>query len=783
MTKLLNPAIRLMDRLTYPRKLAFVSAIVLAIIIFQFIALYQQLNKIIVDSTIQLKGVEQIVAVNELIQLAQQYRGLSVVNVGDSTLFTKRYSEKIQETERAFYNVINSLDPTMSLITAAGNNLNGASDLSDLWENLKKEHKFGTVEKDFTGHTYLIRQLRLLLAVMGDHYLLITGADLPSYYMVEMLLNNIPNITESMGRIRAIVLGVLSSKQLSVQKRRRIAALESKLEQSVEDFKHNITKVIRYSPELTEVSNLVYLQLHEDIQSAIKLLNDDIYSGKFNTSSNDYFLEITANIDNLYDLMTFPIVPSLTSHIEQRINSASSSLNLVIIVAAILLLLTLYFLIALYKSLLSNISHISEVVNKYSDGHLSERIKLNTQDEMRDISLSINEMASRLYKSGKLLTFQQKALDQHAIVSATDVTGNIIYVNDKFEQISQYSRVELMGNNHRLLSSGFHSASFFKEMWRTIANGEVWNGEIKNKAKDGSFYWVSATIVPQLNEQGKPEQYIALRTDITEIKAFESQQMEANKLLQTEKNLTEKEKKKAEKANNAKSEFLSSMSHELRTPLNAILGFAQLLQMMEKPPLTEDQQHKVDYILSSGKHLLSLVNNVLELSAIEAGKAELNMAPVNVIDVINDSISLLTPLAHKTDIKIQVLSDLALTIYADYTKLQQVILNLVSNAIKYNQQGGSVSLKWVKVKTNALRISVIDTGIGISEDSQDKVFDAFNRLGQETSTIEGTGIGLVVTKELVEIMGGKIGFDSVENKGSTFWFELPIFTEDLKKFR
>jgi PAS domain S-box-containing protein len=232
----------------------------------------------------------------------------------------------------------------------------------------------------------------------------------------------------------------------------------------------------------------------------------------------------------------------------------------------------------------------------------------------------------------------------------------------------------------------------------------------------------------------------------------------------------------AEAASTAKSEFLSSMSHELRTPLNAILGFAQLLERDKKEPLSMRHKERVGQILRGGEHLLRLIDDILDLSGIEAGRVSLSTEPVSIREVLEEVKATLETSAESARIALYLaaLPSGMPMVNADRTRFAQIVMNFGSNAIKYNRPGGTVTLGASMPNAGKLRVTVEDTGLGIPVHKQDRLFQPFQRAGQETGPIEGTGIGLAITKRLAELMGGGVGFRSEPGEGSTFWVELPI---------
>ena len=346
---------------------------------------------------------------------------------------------------------------------------------------------------------------------------------------------------------------------------------------------------------------------------------------------------------------------------------------------------------------------------------------------------------------------QKDTLDNHAIVSITDEFGSISYVNEKFCEISGFSRQELIGSNHRMLKSNVHPDGFYEELWSTITQGKVWHGEVCNQRKDGSHYWVKSTISPFLDTTGKPYQYVSIRTNITEL-------LEA--------------KLEAEKANRAKSIFMSSMSHELRTPMNAILGFAQLLEMK----MEGQELDFIKEIKGAGNHLLALINEILDLSNIETGEFQPMFEKIDINTFVNESILAVQDIANNKNIKINQIIEEGSVIYviADRRRLKQALLNYLTNAVKFNHDNGDVLISIKLIDSSKCRILVKDSGPGLSKEQLSKIFNPFTKKDEHVGLTEGSGIGLTITKRIVEIMKGRVGVESEEGFGCTFWIELPI---------
>ncbi len=555
------------------------------------------------------------------------------------------------------------------------------------------------------------------------------------------------------------------------------------------------------------------------------------------------------------------------------------------IIALLASMFALYFSHRLTSPILKLVKSTEAMMN----GDLSQDIESQSSDEIGRLAKSFNLMlkvrrrhvsqledsAFRSQEALDDLANHKFVLDQHAIVAATDIDGTITFANEKFAQISGYSIEELIGQNHRILNSETHEPEFFKEMYDTISKGDVWQGDLCNKAKDGHLYWVYTTIVPVM-KGGKPESYIAIRNDISKRKKLEHEYQrvarfalenpsivlkisQSNKILfanpaglkilrklkiflgdfapkdwhdaiqtvlvsksifrfeetfddtvilltlkyisdpkgasvniygsdisdlkKVENDLIQA-KQSAEQAAIAKSDFLASMSHEIRTPMNGVLGMLGLLLETE---LSVEQKRKAVIAQSSAESLLSIINNILDFSKVEAGKLTLECLDFNLRDYLGDFAEAMAIQAQ--DKNLELILDITEVehsiVKGDPGRLRQIMTNLVSNAIKFTDEGEVIIRAKLKNSNNRQVIftcCIEDTGIGIPLKKQSLLFDSFSQADASTTRkYGGTGLGLAIVRQLCELMDGEVNIVSEESKGSTFTFSITLYKSDASQ--
>ncbi|WP_239287775.1 hybrid sensor histidine kinase/response regulator [Candidatus Nitrotoga sp. 1052] len=416
-----------------------------------------------------------------------------------------------------------------------------------------------------------------------------------------------------------------------------------------------------------------------------------------------------------------------------------------------------------YRYFLSVLKHdnrqVCEFLLKRNDGSYFfaqlHCLRLEDNGEKSAVRAVLTDITERK-QSEVDLRIASVAFESQESLMITDADGVIMRVNKAFTDTTGYTAEEAVGQTPRLLQSGRHDADFYREMWEVIRRTGTWHGEVWGRRKNGESYLKWLTISAVKGVDGAITHYVGTEIDITELSNA---------------------KIAAEKANRVKSEFISSMSHELRTPLNAILGFAQLLELSSPAP-TPTQMIKLKEIIRGGWYLLDLINAILDLASIESGNMSLSPECVSLQEILLECKTMMEPQAQQRNIQLNFPPlDHSLIVYADRTRVKQVLINLLSNAIKYNREHGTVEVTCSANALKHVRISVKDTGEGLPPEQFAQLFQPFNRLGQESSAVEGTGIGLVVSKKLIEQMGGNIGVESTVGAGSVFWFELPVADE------
>lgn len=381
---------------------------------------------------------------------------------------------------------------------------------------------------------------------------------------------------------------------------------------------------------------------------------------------------------------------------------------------------------------------------------------------IRAIIINFRDITERKQKEEKINILTRSVEQSPVSIVITNSEGIIEYVNPKTVEITGYSLEELIGQNPRILKSGYKTQKEYEDLWNKLKNGLNWRGEFLNKKKNNDLYWEEAVISPVLNQSGKITHYVAVKEDVTEKKKLLLSLIQA--------------KEKAEESDRLKTSFLANMSHEIRTPLNSILGFSELLCSPDF-----DNEEKIEFlklIQSNGNNLLLMINDIIDISKIEAGQIEIKINSIKVKNLLTEIHKEYKFKSKEKGLVFHLDSrnlNEEFTLETDEVKLKQIIYNILLNAFKFTEKG-SIKIGF-EVKDQFGIFSVIDTGIGIPEEFHELIFDRFRQVDNSlTRKYQGAGLGLAISKKFVEILGGQIWVESKSGIGSTFYFSIPMKT-------
>ena len=514
---LLLPAIALVNRLSFSKKFLLLGSISLLALSVALYGYYNKLDQIISTSKKQIKGVELAVSLFKIIQQVQRHRGLSAGTLGGSTNFGPALAKSEHEIEDAFLVLENRLP-------AGSEQFESCKDLRAKWNNIQAHGLQMAPNNNFSMHTQLIERMLEFRTSLADDYSLTTDSDLDVFYLTHASLNEFIEILEHLAQIRGFGSGILARKTITDLQRPFLISMIENADDAYTRLKKSLDKVARFNPEMREfrsssnkeISQLL-LQLKDEVRS-------DILTGRFTSTPVDFFSMTSKTIDRSYLELTLSLLPQASKLIQNRIKRTESEIRALVGIGTLFVLLLAYFMAAIYYATIHNINLILKSTTRFAHGDMHGRVQLETNDELAQIGHSFNKMADEIQKSYENLRISASVFESSLeAITISDANNNIIDINPAFTKITGYSREEAIGKNPKLLSSGLQDKAFYATVWQSLNRDRAWRGEIWNRRKSGEIYPEILSISVICDIDDKVLRYVAVFTDISQIKKHEAE--------------------------------------------------------------------------------------------------------------------------------------------------------------------------------------------------------------------------------------------------------------------
>jgi len=793
---LLAPAIAVMNRLKYPQKFALISllfALPLALVMYFFVS---EINDRIEFSRKEIEGDRYLRPLRHLLE-----------HVVHSQVHTHDYLKHGIANRPELIRKQAEIDEDFRHIAEVERELGSVLNTGGRYQTLQENGRFlkERLLKLQPGesqdlHSKLIADIRGLISHVGDTSNLILDPDLDSYYLMDAVLLKLPDCAD-IGR-RLWMLGkqvLVPGRGITPEEKAHFIGLTSLLRSNLESVKGGMDIAFRNNPAQNLKPRLTdaFGQFVATTEQFLTMLDHEVMNARVVTMRSESYDQSARSLLNGMFAFWDRTIVELDGLAQARIDGFERRRTLVAVFAGLALLLVAYLFFGFYSSVAGTVRSLDETTRRMVGGAIEERFTVATRDELGQVAHSFNAIADRLRSewrqaredSARATTAEAQLKERTAALEQSekhtrlildtaldavvgmDAGGTITEWNPHAESIFGWSRADALGRQlSELIIPRALREAHETGLRRFLETGEgpVLNKRIEIQAlhRDGHEFPVELAISP-VSYNGSVA-FSAFVRDITARKQAEAELAQRNQELAYARD-------RAEDASRAKSTFLANMSHELRTPLNAIIGFSDVLLERMFGDMNPKQENYVRNIHASGKHLLSLINDILDLSKIEAGRLELNVTTVHLPSTLQNSLTLVRERARNQKIALSCAVDPRIgDIEADERKIKQIMLNLLSNAVKFTPEGGRVDVA-AQLTDSVVEVSVKDTGIGIAQKDHAAVFEEFRQVGRHYSARqEGTGLGLALTKRFVELHGGTLRLDSELGRGSTFTFTIPV---------
>jgi PAS domain S-box-containing protein len=797
MRALFAPAIALMNRLSYPHKFTLISLLFLSLLTLVMVFLYLEIRRDIDFAQRELTGTAYLRPLRSLLQHAETDRMLVQRYVGGET----QLAEAIAATGRQIEAALRQVDTIDAELGNALETFDHLAAVKASWQTLQTRnlrlHPGGALHEKF------VEDIRALIAQIGDTSNLITDPEIDSYYLMEVVLEKVPDGVDTL--TQAIMLGhrVAVRRTLNDVEQSQLAGLSQLLKHNSEQLGNGLEVAFRRSNDKSLRPSLepITQQAIRANETFAATLNRDFVNARAQQQQRMGSLWQTLRPELQAADATIQIAPdafvalgtaavaadlalwdravaSLDKLLQARIDRGRNRMTLTTICTFLILLLVLYFWVAFYQSVRETVAALDQAAKRMVSGDMIGGVALQNRDELGQVVTSFNSVAARLWtewtqaRTAEALVRESEARTQLIIDTAldavitTDAQGTITRWNPQAEQIFGWLAEDATGRRlDDLVIPPEYRIAHRHAIQSVLATGDrsflSTHTEMALLDHAGREFPAEVAISPM--ETGDTYTFSYFVRDITERKHAEDELQRA--------------KEDAEVANQAKSAFLANMSHELRTPLNAIIGYSEMLQEEAQDLGEDDFIPDLEKIQAAGKHLLALINNILDLSKVEAGKMELYLETFDVPTVVQDVVSTVQPLVQKNGntLAVRCAEDVG-TMRADVTKLRQALFNLLSNAAKFTEQG-TIRLEVEReagANGTCLVFRVADTGIGMAPEQLGRLFQAFAQADASTTRkYGGTGLGLVITRRFCQMMGGDVSVESEPGVGTTFTIRVP----------